>query len=75
MHRQEDTSSRDVRVEVADAVDIAVILSSGSKLAGQLDTNEFALLAPDRPDELDCAVHVARNIDHVAQGDRRVGHC
>jgi hypothetical protein len=74
MDGQEDACARNIGIEVANAIDIAIILSSGSKLTGQFDTDEFALLAPDRPDELDSAIHVAWYIDHVAQGDRGVSH-
>jgi hypothetical protein len=73
--RQKDTCSRDIRIKVADAIDVAVILSSGSEFAGQFNTNKVALLASDGSDEFDSAIHVARHVDHVAQGDRRVGHC
>ena len=75
MDGQEDACARDIGIEVANAIDVAVILSSSSEFTSQFHTDEFALLAPDRPDKLDSAIHVARHVDHVAQGDGGVGHC
>jgi hypothetical protein len=74
MDGQEDASARDIRVEVADAVDIAVVLAPGSKIASQLDANELALLAPHGTEEFDCAVHVAGHVDRVTDGNRGFGH-
>ena len=70
MDGQKDTGAWVDRIEIADAVDVAVILSSSSKVGGKLDPNEFTLLAPDRSNEFDGAVHIARDIYRVANGDR-----
>lgn len=68
MHREEDPSTRHGGPKIAHAINITIILPSGSKTFRQFNSNKNPGFPSDITQKLDGPVHFARDIDFIPDG-------